>query len=209
MLKELPDENNSRWVFRLDRLPALDELLREMGLDPVGAEEIRSLLAESGYGLRPDQPDELLDRAFEQRPNASRFSDGSFPVLYGSWESETAEAELKYWLPRRIGQPDNPRPVHYQLFKYRFEGLEKDLRPKIADWPDLTHDFDYSFCNGLGAEAIQLGLDGLVTFSARHTAGVNQPVFPREAVGQPVLESDVVMIYDPKSGDVSVHYVNQ
>ena len=31
-----------------------------------------------------------------------------------------------------------------------------------ADWPALTHDSDYGFCNGLGTEAVDSDLDGLL-----------------------------------------------
>lgn len=52
--------------------------------------------------------------------------------------------------------------MYYQQFTYTFDGIEKELRPKIEDWPDLVLDINYSLCNQLGSEAKRLGLDGLV-----------------------------------------------
>ena len=51
-------------------------------------------------------------------------------------------------------------------------------------WPDLTHDSDYRFCNGLGTEAKKASLDGLLAPSVRHNGGTNVPVFVRSAIGQ-------------------------
>ena len=81
-----------------------------------------------------------------------------------------------------------------------FTGVEKDLRGKLDDWPDLVAD-DYAFCNRIGAEARELGIDGLVTPSARHP-GANQPVFQRSALSEPRHEGAVSMTYDPDTGSV-------
>lgn len=68
------------------------------------------------------------------------------------------------------------------------------------DWPELVGD-DYAFCNKIGAEARHLGLDGLVTPSARHS-GANQPVFCRRAISDPRQERTLAMTYDPETGSV-------
>ena len=91
--------------------------------------------------------------------------------------------------------------MYYQTFNCTFAGIEKDLRPKLQEWPALVHD-DYSFCNQLGAEARRLEIDGLVTQSARHD-GANQPIFRRRAVSDPELEGMVAMTYHPDTGKVT------
>ena len=73
-----------------------------------------------------------------------------------------------------------------------------------ANWPDLTHESDYGFCNGLGTEAVASGLDGLLTPSARRPDGTNLPVFRRRAVSNPVAHALVAMTLDPSSGEVAV-----
>ena len=73
-----------------------------------------------------------------------------------------------------------------------------------ADWPDLTHDSDYGFCNSLGTEAVAAGLDGLLTPSARRSDGTNLPVFRRHAISNPVVHALVAMTLDPSSGEVTV-----
>ena len=177
--------------------------MSELQLGPQGSEELRKLLADSGHSV---DIDELCDAPFRTKRrlrNRTRFSDGTFPVFYTSLDAETAEAEVRHWLPRFIGKPRNSRTAYYQRFSCKFDGFEKDLRPKIEAWPDLVHDSDYSFCNQLGAEARSLQIDGLVTWSARHE-GTNLPVFRRQAVSNPELEGVVAMTYHPDTGEVSV-----
>lgn len=73
------------------------------------------------------------------------------------------------------------------------------------DWPDLTHDSDYSFCNGLGSEVVASDLDGLLTPSARRPNGTNLPVFRRQAISNPEVHAVVAMTLDPSSGEVTLH----
>lgn len=210
MLEDIPGERNQRIVFRLSRVSAHDEqFLAELRLDDAAREELLDLL--SGRVSR-NPIDELLDGPF--RPSAklrrkTRFSDGSFPVFYSALAAETANAEMAYWFRKAYaGEPPGNRTAFYQGFRCTFEGLEKDLRLKAPDWPDLVHDSDYSFCNRLGAEARDQGLDGLVVPSARHE-GANMPVFARRALNGPELDEIVAITYSPDTGETSVDKLPQ
>lgn len=210
MLDDIPGEKNRRIVFRLSRVSAHDEqFLAELSLDDAAREELLDLL--SGRVSR-NPIDELLDGPF--RPSAklrrkTRFSDGSFPVFYSALAAETATAEMAYWFRKDYaGEPPGNRTAYYQGFCCTFEGLEKDLRPRAPDWPDLVHDSDYSFCNRLGAEARDGGLDGLVVPSARHE-GANMPVFARRALSSPELDGIVAITYSPDTGEISVDKLPQ
>ena len=207
MLDRLPRVESDRQVFRLASLPEDEQFLAELDLDTQGREELTELLAEAGSVARLD---ELLDGPFRQRRKArpSRFSDGSFPVLYTSLEAATAEAEVAHWLPTRVGSPSIPRVVYYSLFSCAFEGSEIDLRPEVEDWPELVHESDYSLCNRIGAEARSLEIDGLVTWSARRESGANVPVFSRKAVSRPSPKRLVALTYEPSSQKVSVQYID-
>jgi len=174
----------------------------ELQLDRQGSDELQKLLSDAGKG---SDLDELIDAPFRPRRrlrNPTRFSDGSFPVFYSSLDTATAEAEMRHWLPCYGGRPETPRTMYYQRFSCTFDGVEKDLRPKVEEWPDLVHDIDYSFCNQIGAEARRLEVDGLVTRSARHE-GTNVPIFVRRAVSGPELGGVVAMTYDPATGNVT------
>ncbi|MDE0335904.1 MAG: RES family NAD+ phosphorylase [Defluviicoccus sp.] len=207
MLEQVSRVDSYRQVFRLASIPQDEEFLAELGLDTLGREELTDLLAEAGP---IPQLNELLDGPFRRRRKAgpSRFSDGSFSVLYTSLEPATAEAEVVHWLPGRVGNPSTPRVVYYSLFSCAFEGSEADLRPKLKDWPDLVHESDYSFCNRIGAEARSLEIDGLVTWSARRKGGTNVPVFSRKAVSRPDSQKRVALTYEPSSGNVFVRYLD-
>lgn len=164
---------------------------------------MRELLAAVG---REATADELSDAPFRPKRKLrrqTRYSDGTFPVFYSSLEPETAEAEVGHWLPDVMGRPRTVRTFYYVRLECTFSGLEKDLRTKTSEWPDLVHEADYTFCNRLGAEAQRLDLDGLVVPSARHP-GANLPVFRRAAIVEAELGDAVAVTYDPVSGDVTV-----
>ncbi len=134
-LDDIAGKRNRRRVFRLAIVPSGD-FAKSLGFDEQSTEELRQTIAAAGYkaGLN-----ELLDSPFRRKPERSRFSDGSFPVFYSSLDTETAEAESRYHLPRYMGRPEHDRTMYFRRFSCRFEGVEKDLRPKLGEWPDLVH----------------------------------------------------------------------
>lgn len=205
MLDEIPTKRNSRIVFRLSRVSANDDkFLGELNLDAAARKELVELLSER---IPQDPIEELLDGPFRQRARfrtETRFSDGSFPVFYSALATETAKAEVAFWFRTSYaGNPRSDRTAYFQSFRCRFEGSEKDLRSKARDWPNLVHESDYSFCNQLGAEARQGGVDGLVVPSARHE-GANMPIFVRSAISGPELGEIVEMTYGPDTGEVFI-----
>ena len=190
-------------VFRLASDLSIEVFIGEEGYDSTSAAELMELVEPTATR---DLERALLDAPFKPRPrlaragHSTRFSDGSFSVFYGALEADTAEAEIRYWHPKKSTRP---RTVHYIRFVCDFSGQTKDLRPMRAKWPRLTHDSDYRFCNGLGAEAVKSDLDGLLAPSARKDAGTNLPVFRRRAIDRPVVQARVAVTLDPSTGGVS------
>ena len=201
MLDELPTQRSSRWVFRLAKDPTFD-FLTSLGLDSRAEAELREALAAAPAAASAEQLCEAVFRPKRRLRRRTRYSDGSFPVFYSSLNVETAEAEVKHWLPVVMGRPTTVRTAYYRRLECTLSGREKDLRGLVSEWPDLVHQTDYTFCNGLGAEARELGLDGLVVPSARH-AGANLPIFRRAAIAEADLGDAVAVTYDPESGAVS------
>ena len=111
--------------------------------------------------------------------------------------------DLDELVSRFCGNAGTPRTAYYHRFSCTFRGTEKDLRPKAAEWPGLVDKRDYTFCNQLGAEAMQSGLAGLVTPSALHD-GANLPVFRRDAVSDPELLDVATVTFDPNTGETTV-----
>lgn len=188
-LDGLAGKRNRRRVFRLAVTPDRD-FVESLGFDQRSTEELQQAISDAGYrsGLN-----ELLDGPFGRKPERSRFSDGTFPVFYSSLDIETAEAESKHHLPQYAGRPEHSRTMFFRRFSCRFEGVEKDLRPKLGEWPDLVHPSDYTFCNRLGGEARASRVDGLLAPSARRSKGTNLPVFQRWALDDPE-EGDLVSL---------------
>lgn len=208
MLEALPIQTVRTDLIRLASPPNLPEFLQEQGLDDKGIGEASRFLDSRGIPIRPE---DLVDQAFKAKPRlaktnyATRFSNGSFPVLYGALQAKTAEAEVKHWFSKQIsGRPNRPRTAWYMRFAYRFSGNVKDLRPRQTEWPALTHDNDYGFCNELGAEAAAAGLDGLWAPSARNKGGTNLPALTRQAVSNFSAGEAVSVTYDPKTRETSL-----
>ncbi len=195
-------------MYRLARDGPMEEVLAEHQLDPSAGDDIAADFIEFGYVVNER---ELLDTPFRPKRNRkpTRFSDGSFPVFYSSLDSETAEAEVRHWARTFLGDPEQPRTTYRWLFRCSFDGVEKDVRPQIGTWPDLVHTSDYAFCNRLGAEAVRLRLDGLVTWSARRARGVNVPVFSRKSLSNPDKVRLVTVTYNPATDSVSVQPASQ
>lgn len=204
MLEEFERQKAYRQVFRIAIIPEFEEFLTELGFDQTSTKELRELLFEHRMKSKIE---ELLDSPFRPKDKLkrkSRFSDGSFSVFYSSWESRTAEAEIKFWFTQYAGQPKGSRVAYYDKFTCEFSGDEIDLRGKIEEWPSLIDVEDYSFCNKIGSEALSLKLDGLVTYSARIDNGTNQPIFCRNAIRNPQIEGLVKLNYDSITGNITL-----
>lgn len=210
MLRSITSATLRLRVFRLAIQLSLSKSLQEYDLDEKGTREMRTLLQTRGM---VDTPERLCDAPFRRKPRmqqlekTTRFSDGSFPVFYSSLDAQTAEAEIRYWFPFFSGKPTRQRTAYYSRFECDYDGLTKDLRPKAHQWPELVHDNDYQFCNELGAEAVQLGLDGLLAPSARRNGGTNLPVFTRRAISNPGDSVLMAVTYEPATGNVFTNVV--
>ncbi len=206
MLEVLASRKSRRQVYRLATIPR-DKFLNGLEFDAQSNAELREMLAEAGYSLGLN---ELLDGPFRPKRHLrkqTRFSDGSFPVFYSSLDVQTSEVEVCNWFLCFCGEPKSERPAYYQRFSCTFDGVEKDLRSKLADWPDLIDGSNYALCNQLGAEALQSGVDGLVAPSARRSNGANLPVFVRRAIGDPELGDLVSLTLNPDTGKVNLAVV--
>jgi len=173
-------------------------LLRNMGMDVNSIDEIIELLQENN---EIDTIEALLDKPFQpksQLNDISRYSDGTFPVLYTALEVETAEAEVKHnAINYFLGQSTERRTIYYLRLLTDFNGKTKDLRKKHKAWPDLTHNNNYNFCNEIAREAVNDGLDSLLAPSARNKNGTCTPIFNRNTLSNPETEGVTSFTYDP------------
>ena len=207
MLELLSTEKHQLKLFRLSQIPQISKILEEQGIRGDGLNEMRELLQNRGI---TDSSEDLCKAQFrntrlnENMRFVTRFSDGTFPVFYSSLEVATAKAEISHHFAKIAGNPSKPRTAYYSCFSCDFEGQAKDLRLKQFDWPELTDD-DYQFCNRLGAEAVEISLDGLFTPSARITDGTNFPVFTERSIRNPLVTMKIAVTYDPSTEKVSLN----
>ena len=91
-------------IFRLASDQSVEDFIGEEGYDSTSAAELMELVEPTATR---DLERALLDAPFKPRPllaragSSTRFSDGSFSVFYGALEADTADAEIRYWHPKK------------------------------------------------------------------------------------------------------------
>lgn len=211
MLNSLPLVEANETVYRFANQRGDIENLERRGLDSEATEEMLAFLASAGSSVSPD---ELLSGPLCQKPqldakyvDSTRFSDGSWRVFYSAIEQNTAEREATHYHVRRaLGDPSKRRTVYFSYFNCRFQGGARDLRPRLGEWPLLVHDSDLSFCQDLGREAVEMGIDGFFAPSARQEGGTTVPVFKRAALSDPNILGFAAFSIDPESGELRTAY---
>jgi hypothetical protein len=128
-------------------------------------------------------PEESLSVFDEDRWYVARFSDGTFGVWYGALEKDTSIIEALFWHYRNVYKPmlskaNGPINVDRRMLEAKVKTSSAiDLRKLTADMAELTHDTDYTFCQALGAHAVENKIDLYLTPSTRKPKGTCVPVF--------------------------------
>ncbi len=190
VLEEVVRCQRKEVLFRFASYRADDEFLSGEEMDSEQISEMKEFLGSRGMSHSLEN---FINAPFERKRQfgksgfyKTRFSDGSFPVVYFALKPETAEAEVRYHFCEKFsGKPSGNRIAWYYCFICDFQGFMKDLRPMQTKWPDLMHPDDYEFCNRLGAEAVSENLDGLLAPSVRKSGGINVPAFAKRALRNP------------------------
>lgn len=113
----------------------------------------------------------------------SRYSDGSWPVLYAARELRTSVSEKGYW--SKVGFFDKknaPDQIICLEFYLTVGGREKSLIGYEENDPRIVHPKDYSVCHKLASDFQAEGVEFIEVPSARRISGINYAVFKREAV---------------------------
>ena len=143
----------------------------------------------------------LIDRPFEdaqwfnaiQWPfkhwQASRFSDGSFGVWYGSESVETTVYESAYHWHRGLlsdaGFEQMAVIAERKVYWVACNAALLDFRQAADAQPDLLHPSDYTFCQAVGSRIHHEGHPGLLTQSVRRPAGENLAIFNPAVLSNP------------------------
>src|SRR5690606_28576513 len=150
----------------------------------------------------------LIDRPFEDADwfnaiawpfrhwQASRFSDGSHGVWYGSDTVETTVHETAYhWyhgLLSDAGFEKEAVVAERKVYSVACAAALLDFRRATADWPQLLHPSDYSFAQAVGTRIRREGHPGLLIQSVRRPGGENVAVFNPAVLSNPRLNCQLV-----------------
>ncbi len=160
----------------------------------------------------------VIDRPFEDAEwfnaiiwpfkhwQASRFSDGTYGVWYGSESVETTVYESAYhWYRGLLSDAGFERTTvvaERKVYTVACNAALLDFRKSAEDHPDLLHPSDYAFCQSVGSRIHREGHPGLLTQSVRRPAGTNVAIFNADILSNPRhncqltyrLEGDQIMV---------------
>ncbi len=111
-------------------------------------------------------------------PNGSRFSDGTYGILYAADHLDTAVAETRHHRERFMRATSQPRmELDMQVYLIDLQGELHDLRGQKGPESPIYHADDYTAGQRLGKTLRQSGSDGIVYDSTRRTGGECAAVF--------------------------------
>lgn len=145
----------------------------------------------------------IIDRPFEDAHwcnaimwpfkhwQASRFSDGSYGLWYGSESVETTVYESAHHWYRSLlsdaGFEQLTVIAERKVYLVACRAALLDLVPAASRHPDLLHPSDYAYCQSIGLRMHREGHPGLVTPSVRRRHGENFVVFNPAVLTDPRL----------------------
>jgi len=160
----------------------------------------------------------IIDRPFEDAEwfsaiiwqfkhwQASRFSDGTYGVWYGSDSIETTVYESAYhWYRGLLSDAGFDRMTviaERKVYSVACNAALLDFLKAADGHPDLLHPSNYAFCQSVGARIHREGHPGLLTQSVRRPAGENMAIFNADVLSNPRqncqltyrLENDQILV---------------
>jgi hypothetical protein len=149
----------------------------------------------------------IIDRPFEEALwanaigwpfmhwQASRFSDGSFGVWYGSQLALTTVFEtVHHWVHGLLsdaGFQNESVALQRKIYTVDLHALLVDLRPAIGEFSQIMSATRYTFCQAIGKRLADEGQPGLITDSVRHAGGTNVAVLTPKVLSAPQLAHSV------------------
>jgi hypothetical protein len=160
----------------------------------------------------------IIDRPFEDAAwfsaiiwpfnnwRASRYSDGSYGVWYGSESVETTVHESAYhWHNGLLSDAGFEREsvvAERKVYWVACSAALLDFRKATGDFPDLLHPSDYTLCQSVGSRIQREGHPGLLVPSVRRRGGENLAIFNPGVLCDPRL--DCQLIYRLDGGEIVV-----
>lgn len=137
---------------------------------------------------------------------ASRFSDGSHGVWYGSDSVETTVHETAFHWYRGLlcdaGFEREAVVAERKVYSVACDAALLDFRRATAQFTDLLHPSDYAFAQSVGARIHREGHPGLMIQSVRRPEGENVAIFNAGVLSNPRL--DCQLTYRLEGGRIAV-----
>jgi len=115
----------------------------------------------------------------KRRRSPSRYSDGSYRVLYTATKPEVAKAERFYRLIEWFKTSGMSYASDFFVYSCTARGKCINLTKNWKKNKKLVHPKKYDYCRSLGEQARKSGVDYLVVPSARKLGGCCVPIFKR------------------------------
>ena len=178
------------------------DLFDDLSDDPAAwrlAQQVEDMVKPPPYRSRTP----LIDRPFEDAAwfnaiawpfrhwQASRFSDGSYGVWYGSESVETTVHESAFHWHRGLladaGFERETVVAERKVYSVTCSAALLDFRQVTAKYPELLHPTDYAYAQVAGARIHREGHPGLLIQSVRRSGGENVAVFNPGVLSDPRL----------------------
>ncbi|MBB71760.1 MAG: hypothetical protein CMF50_05125 [Legionellales bacterium] len=139
----------------------------------------------------------------------TRFSDGSFPVWYGSRTVQTTVFETVYHSLKSFNAIDglaNHSPIikKRSVYNVHCDALLINFVGKELPYPQLISD-DYQFTNELGYTIKQGGYPGVLSRAARDPYGENISIFRQNVLSAPELFAELSYVFDYDERKVGIY----
>jgi RES domain-containing protein len=168
----------SRTTMRCAQYIDINAVLKKYGGSPAyilrhGGPTSRSLLGKAVQNF---------SSVWKGIPSVSRYSDGSYNVLYTATKSEVAKSERMHWLVKLVFRAS---PIKYAIpflvYSCSVKGAFVDLTRGWKRKKKLVHPTKYDYCHQVARKAMLEGADYLLAPSARKLGGCCVPVFIQSA----------------------------
>lgn len=143
----------------------------------------------------------------------SRFSDGTFPVWYGSMDTlttiyETTSHMIKTEMALKGVENISVITRQRTIYDVFCQGILIDLTVKKKYYTELIAE-SYKTTQQIGKQLSQQGYPGLLSPSARYHNGINANIFKQEILSQPRINSELTYHLFPKEKIVKVFTKNR
>jgi hypothetical protein len=143
----------------------------------------------SGPGTQP-----VMAAFTHVNPDGSRFSDGTYGVLYAAMAMATAVSETMYHRAKFMAATDEPAmKLEMRCYRMDIRGRLHDLR---RGWAPMLDPDDYVAPRALARELRAAGSDGVIYPSVRHPGGTCVGVFHPDLISACVQGPHLIYAWD-------------